>query len=551
MESDAIRIRAPGDGTLVVSDPGIGLTEQEIHGFLATIGQSSKRTSTDRLDYLGQFGIGLLSCFVVSDEIEVLTRSARQHDAPTLLWRGQSDGSYQIRRMERPIAPGSEVRLVAKPLQIELFSSQRVRSALQRYGALLPLRLEFETAQGFERIDTRAPWRREYTDSESERLAMLEYGKLVFGVEFLDFIRLRSEIGSVDGIAYVLAHPTSTSARRADRAYLRGMLLSEEADNLLPDWAFFVKAVVDVRNLRPLASRESFVEDDNLSRARETLGENVKGYLRELAAHDPTRLTALLALHHRAIKRLAEEDWEFMALVAPWLPFETSSGLMTLSEYRERNEVVFFARTVEDFRQIAPFVAAQGTCVINAGYAHDKMILERFAFINECEIRELDASTLTQGFADLKSDELEEVADLVELANRLFGAYNCSLEVKRFIPLAVPAIYSVNRDAAFARAVERTREKTDGLWSAVLEGLARPRIDAARAKLTINFDNPLVRRLARVEDPELLQRLLEVLYIQTLLLGHHPLSALEMNLVNESLTGLIELSLDLGTRMLQ
>ena len=55
----------------------------------------------------------------------------------------------------------------------------------------------------------------------------------------------------------------------------------------------------------------------------------------------------------------------------------------------------------------------------------------------------------------------------------------------------------------------------------------------------------------RVEDRELLRRLIEVLYVQTLLLGHHPLSPAEMNLVNESLTGLIEHSLDRGTRLLQ
>src|SRR5262245_50703925 len=55
--------------TLAFSDTGIGLTEEEIHRFLATIGQTSKSAEFwDRpSDFIGQFGIGLLSCFVVSD----------------------------------------------------------------------------------------------------------------------------------------------------------------------------------------------------------------------------------------------------------------------------------------------------------------------------------------------------------------------------------------------------------------------------------------------------------------------------------------------------
>ena len=53
--------------TLMVQDDGVGLTEEEIHQFLATIGQSSKRESLDRSDFIGQFGIGLLSGFVVSE----------------------------------------------------------------------------------------------------------------------------------------------------------------------------------------------------------------------------------------------------------------------------------------------------------------------------------------------------------------------------------------------------------------------------------------------------------------------------------------------------
>jgi molecular chaperone HtpG len=56
-----------------VSDSGIGLTEADAHQFLATIGHSSKRDELAGAgrEFLGQFGVGLLACFTVSDQIRV------------------------------------------------------------------------------------------------------------------------------------------------------------------------------------------------------------------------------------------------------------------------------------------------------------------------------------------------------------------------------------------------------------------------------------------------------------------------------------------------
>ena len=68
-----------GPATLVFEDNGIGLTEEEVHTFLSTIGLSSKSEdlAKRRGDFIGQFGIGLLAGFMVTDEIVLITRSAR------------------------------------------------------------------------------------------------------------------------------------------------------------------------------------------------------------------------------------------------------------------------------------------------------------------------------------------------------------------------------------------------------------------------------------------------------------------------------------------
>src|ERR1700760_2756555 len=81
----AIRLILDPSG-LRIEDPGVGLSEQDAHRFLATIGRSSKRAGLAgaRQEFLGQFGIGLLACFTVAETIRVVTRSAAVAHAPTV-----------------------------------------------------------------------------------------------------------------------------------------------------------------------------------------------------------------------------------------------------------------------------------------------------------------------------------------------------------------------------------------------------------------------------------------------------------------------------------
>lgn len=122
-----VRLFAEG-GALRVEDSGIGLTEADVHNLLATIGRSSKRDDGGiqevRSDFLGQFGIGLLACFVVAERIRVVSRSARTPHAPPVEWTAADDGSYTVRTLpdEARPEPGTTVHLVARPGAAEWLS---------------------------------------------------------------------------------------------------------------------------------------------------------------------------------------------------------------------------------------------------------------------------------------------------------------------------------------------------------------------------------------------------------------------------------------------
>jgi molecular chaperone HtpG len=535
-----------GRPMVVVSDDGIGLTSEEIHRFLATIGESSKRRADGaRTDFIGQFGIGLLSCFVVSDEIVVVTCSARVPGG-AVEWRGRPDGTYSMRALDAAMEPGTRVTLRAKEGSEEWFEPETVRRLAAHYGGLLPIPIHVASADGSRCVNEDGPpWRATGSPSERRR-ALLEYGQRTFGIELLDAVPLRSDVGAVEGVAYVLPYSPSLAGRRTHRVYLKGMLLAEEAPGLLPEWAFFVKCVVNADALRPTASREAFYEDQALSTARDRLGDCLRAYLLHLARNEPARLRLVIGIHHLSIKALCAHDDECLELFAAFLPFETSLGTMTLIECRERDPVVRYVANLDEFRQIAAVAASQGLCVVNAAYIYDAQLIERAASVIEgIDVEAVSASSITEALDELTLSEREDAFDLIEAAEKALEPFRCAVEVRRFRPRELPALYSRSQGEGLWRGVERTKEvASSGLWSGVLDGLAAAAAAAPGAKLCFNYDNPLIRKLARLDDAQLLALSIKLLYVQSLLLGHHPLLPREMALLNEGLLGIIDWGVD-------
>jgi molecular chaperone HtpG len=537
-----------GPPTLLFSDDGVGLTEEELHRFLATIGESSKRETLEarRNDFIGQFGIGLLSCFMACDELLVVTRSAKG-DGRTLEWRGRHDGTYAVQPSEHRLEhPGTQVFLVARADAAEYFTAERVRQLAVHYGGLLPFPIHLTAEGRTEHLNPAPPpWRHAYASVAERRAALLAYGREVFGQDFVDCIPLRAEAGQVEGVAFVLPFSPHFNARQKHRVYLKDMLLSESVENLLPEWAFFVKCVVNAQGLRPTASREAFYEDATLARARESLGQSLRQYLVDLAHNDPRNLQRLIALHGLSVKALALDDDDFFRLVIHWLPFETTLGMMTLGHYRQSFPTVRYVNNLDAFRQVARVAAAQGLCILNGAYTHDTALLEKLPrVLPDTPVELFSAAQLPQGFEELTAEERQDVARLRQVATEALEPFRCEVSIKKFLPPEVPTLYGDVDDGAFRRDVERAREGTDELYASMLEGALTGAPEEERPQLCFNLRNPVVRRLARVRDAARLKLSVEMLYVQALLLGHRPLNAREMTLLNQGLLGLIAARLD-------
>ncbi|GGM10691.1 molecular chaperone HtpG [Streptomyces fumigatiscleroticus] len=536
-----------GDGSLTISDNGIGLNEAQVHELLATIGRSSKRDELGfaRHEFLGQFGIGLLSCFMVSDSIEVTTRRA---DEPTVLWHGRSDGSYTVRPArtgEERAEPGTTVTLRPRPGCEQLLTHDAVTELVTHFGGQLPHSV---TVDGTDVSGGPAPWDRPEGEDPARRRARLEdYCARVFGFHPFDVVDLAAAEAGLRGVAFVLPMPANPAVPAAHRVYLKQMLLSEGAERLLPEWAFFVRCVVDAAELRPTASREALYEDSLLAGVRDTLGDGLRAWLVRLSRRDPGRLREFLRVHHLGVKALALHDDEMLRLVTDYWPMETNVGPLTLAEFRERYGVLRFTPLVDEFRQLAPVAAAQGLAVVNAGYVYDAQIIDRLVTVDrELEAETLRAADLTTHLERLSAAEEQAVAPALAASDRVLARLGCDLLVRSFEPSGLPALYLLDDDTAFQVDLRQAAEQVDDVWASILGSFRTS--EEPRPRLVLNHRNALARQVLALDDAELRASCLEGLYVQALLLGHHPLRPADTAVLNQSFLGLIGRAVAGGAR---
>ena len=543
---------AGGRPALAVTDTGVGLTADDAVEFMSVIGRSSKRDEIGmaRETLIGQFGVGILSCFTVSEVITVDSKSERSNEP--IRWTGRADGTWNVEPGPEDTAFGSTVTLVARPGEDKYFEPAYVIRHVAAYGELLPHRVWVDVDGATPVLVSRD--QAALHDPLAEGSATLALGRELLEMEPLDFFAVHSVTGRTVGVAYVVPHEVRMTSERGDRVYVKGMLVSASTDRVLPPWAFFVRCVLLADGLRPTASREELHDDDILAETRNELGDSIKTELVALAG-DSRRLSRLVKVHHQALKALAVDDPDFLRLVADWLPMETSVGNVTLGGFARAFPIATYTRTVDEFRQLAPIASSQGIGLVCGGYTHDFDLIEAAdRALDGFSAQEVKTEDLFGGFGPLDAAERERTEPLVTMSRAWFDRFDVELMVRRFEPLETPALVAVDDDTVRLRTLRRSQEESNPLFSSILETMNAA--SDGRPILCLNAGNPIVARLVGLaaddddddeeeeeEEPPtagLIRRALEVLYLQALLMGHHPLSLEESALLNSSLTGLLD-----------
>jgi len=497
---DAARIEVHGDpknNVIRIVDTGAGLTEEEIHAYLATVGVGYTRTlrqaGHDDIGLIGMFGLGFLSAFVLAKRVSVRTTSYQTPDQG-FCYVSTNAQQYSVSPMAAR-AIGTEVVLELLDDFRSLASAARLHAVLSRYCALLrePIHIN-EEARALN--SEPPPWR----ISSDVALHPVQARKrdLEFAARFeRDFtpiccLPVKPE-GASDarGLLWVQDGGTyGTSDNRNLSVFLRGMLLDDDARDLLPSWAGFVGGVIESERLTPTASREDLQRDAHYAAVQHALGEALIEGLAELVRQQPEAWRRILARHNEALLGAALCDERLFALLLDSVRIPSSQGDLPARELLARGAVHVILDNDSGFE--AMLFRAMGIAVALGNRYAVLPFLRRWTQAKGLRLVELGTE---QGNRQLfRLNELS-AAEHDWLTEHL--ADGEKLVAARFSPEEMPLVVVPDRDAELKRRLEA--DDNDKRISTAALRLARQftaQIDGEHlSRLYLNLDNPAVQAL--------------------------------------------------------
>ena len=367
----------------------------------------------------------------------------------------------------------------------------------------------------------------------------MAFGKEQLDQSFIDAIPLKTANNKTLGVAYILEQSPSMANKPNNKVYLKRMLVSDENQDILPKWAFFVQAIINTNELQPTASRESFYQNERLEKVRKQIGRCIRNYLVQLHQTDPHKLEEIIQSHRISMKMLAKDDEDFFRIVIHHMRFPSTVGQVTIREYLQHSKVLHHLPDLEEYEKVKNIAQAQGMAIINSRYDYDEALLTKLPEIYEgMQVEKVDTHTLLEGLAELSEAEAKEVEKLLIIAEEELSEFSCNVIVRTFEPVEIPALHYMDSLLQFSRYAERAKEELHGLWGNILGSIAS---EKGKATLCFNYQNQLIRQLLHLEDKAVLQQYIRMVYLQSLLLGNYQLSYKELGLLTEGLNGLLQL----------
>lgn len=323
------------ENVLEFIDDGIGLTVEEVEKYLGTLGaglsgllkRDFQNGSGATLNLIGEFGVGFFSAFLLAERVEVITRHL--HSPEAVRWEAGAESEICISSAERA-EPGTTVRLYLKADQSLYANDEAIlEHAIREYADFLPVPIHINDRA--QRVNIGAAcWLEPTPDPHALELELESF----FGEAPLDLVILRTEKPvSLRGALYVTPQrtPGFTDAPTVTVTVHR-MIISRRIHGLLPEWASFVRGVLELPECSPTASREDLVRDAIFYSVRDQIDLLLFNHFESLARKNPSRWQSLIAWHRYLLAGAALEEPRLRSLLRETYLFTTSRGEMTFPE---------------------------------------------------------------------------------------------------------------------------------------------------------------------------------------------------------------------------
>jgi molecular chaperone HtpG len=303
--------------TITISDKGVGMTAEEIDKYINQVAFSSAEEFVNKYkgqadaNIIGHFGLGFYSAFMVSEKVEIISRSYRE-DAKAVRWECDGSPEYLIEETEKA-ERGTDIILHINEESREFLDETRIKTILEKFCRFLPVPIFFEEKQ----INVTDPaWTKKPSELTSEDYQNFYKQLYPYGEAPLFWIHLNVDYPfNLTGILYFPKIKQSYEIQK-DRIqlYSNQVFVTDEVKDIVPEFLMLLHGVIDSPDIPLNVSRSYLQGDPNVKKINGYITKKVADKLEEIFNKD---------------RKEFEEKWESLGLFVKY-------GMMTDDKFLEK-----------------------------------------------------------------------------------------------------------------------------------------------------------------------------------------------------------------------
>jgi len=343
----------PKKKTLTVSDNGIGMTGEEIDKYINQIAFSSAGEFLDKFKdktaIIGKFGLGFYSAFMVSEKVEIVSKSYKE-GSKAVKWTCDGSPEYQIEEVEKEDR-GTDITLFIDEESKEFAEERRIKELLNKYCRFLPIEIEFgkqkdwkdgkevETDKPNIINDTKPLWTQTPTDLKDEDYKDF-YNKLYpMSEEPLFHIHLNVDYPfNLTGILYFPRIKANIEIQKNKiQLYANQVFVTDSVEGIVPEFLTLLHGVLDSPDIPLNVSRSYLQSDSNVKKISNHITKKVADRLEEIFKNDREQF---------------EKKWDDLKVFIEY-------GMLTEEKFYEKAEKYFLFKntdkkyfTIEEYEKL-------------------------------------------------------------------------------------------------------------------------------------------------------------------------------------------------------
>ena len=326
------------ENKIIISDNGIGMTEDEVVSNIGTIARSGTASFLNNItgdkkkdsNLIGQFGVGFYSVFMVADKVEVISKSVFEDSDKATLWESSGEEKYKLKEVSKG-NNGTDIIIYLNDDNKEFAEEGRIRFLLEKYSQYTNFPLNLVTSEDAStRInDADALWLKPKRSIKDE-----EYK------EFYKFITFDQEDpllwvhNKVEGkneytnLLYVPSKPPfdlwNRESPRGVKLYIQRVFIMDDASNFLPLYLRFVRGIIDTSDLPLNVSREILQEHQLVDSIKKAATKRMLDSLKDLKNNSFDKYKQFWDEYGLVLKEGPAEDHENKEAIASLMLFAST-----------------------------------------------------------------------------------------------------------------------------------------------------------------------------------------------------------------------------------